>query len=454
MANNFYRQFTCALAAALLVSGALESYAADAVASPEAPPAAITLSLTEAVAVADIHSPVALRQEADVKIAGAAARGAQSQEKPSLSATTYGSVGDSSNILTSAPGVTPQNLFAVPSRAFADQNLTLMVPLSTGGRLRGAADAARRQSDAAALTTQSTRLGIDQSVTEAYVAVLLAQDLLVAAQARLDAEDEQVRVTGERVTTGRSAPVDLLREQAEQSDARQMLLSGQNDVETAKVNLIAALGLSQETQVALSDTLDTLLAAKPDTPGGRREALQEAEARRPETAAAQRQIEAAQAAVAAARGAYSPQVYAVAMGDTMAMQGGGRSGYTLGLAASLPIIDGGQRRADVDAAKARVDAARADAFAVRQKVDQESATAWLSLQTAQSRLASSAVGVAAAQQGYDLAQLRYNAGKSVAAERLDALSALTRAKSTQAQGKAALIVAREKMATALGRLGN
>ncbi len=59
-------------------------------------------------------------------------------------------------------------------------------------------------------------------------------------------------------------------------------------------------------------------------------------------------------------------------------------------------------------------------------------------------------GVTAAQESYDLATLRYNAGKSVTAERLDALAALTRSQGTLAQAKAALVIARAQLQAAMG----
>lgn len=76
--------------------------------------------------------------------------------------------------------------------------------------------------------------------------------------------------------------------------------------------------------------------------------------------------------------------------------------------------------------------------------------AWLTLQTATPQLHARTVGVAASQEGYNLATLRYNAGKSVTAERLDALSALTRAQGTLAQ--AGIVIARARLQAAVGVL--
>ena len=441
---------TFALALVLLPGAALA--AGDQ--SMPAPPviSSAALSLRGAFSVASANSPALKQVQADADSASATARSTGAQTKPSLSATTYGTVGDSSNILTSSPGVTPQNIFTVPPHGFANQDLMLMVPLFTGGRLGGASASAHRQGEAAALLVQASRLTVAEAVTEDYANAVRQEALVDVAQARLTAEDEQVRVTHEKVDAGRSAPVDLLRELAEQADAQQALLAARNGVGLALIALKTTLGVSQGSDLTLSDTLDSLTGTSP-APATLQDALLQADAHRPELAAAQRQVEAAQAGVRAARGEYAPQVYGVAMGDAMTGQGVGRVGYTVGLTASLPLYDGGQRRADEDGAKAKLDRARADALQARQTVDGQVASAWLTVQTAAAQVQAATVGVAAAQQSYTLAGLRYNAGKSVSAERLDALSALTRAQGAVAQAKADLVIARARLQASLGHKG-
>ena len=410
------------------------------------------LSLRDAMAVAAGNNVTLKQMQADANSASAAARSAKAQTRPTLSTTTYATVGDSSNILTTSPGVMPQNIFAVPPRGFADQNLMLMVPLLTGGKLQSNVAAAQKQGEAAQFSLQASRLTVTEAVTEDYTNAALQQALVGVAQARLTAEDEQVRVTQEKVGAGRSAPVDLLREQADQADARQALLAAQNSAALSLVGLKVALGISQESQITPSDTLDSLSREGTAEPASLQDALRQAEAHRPELASAQKQVEAAQAGVSAAKGAYAPQVYGVAMADAMTGQSVGRTGYTVGLTASLPLYDGGQRRADEDGAKAKMDRARADALQARQAVDQQVATAWLTLQTATAQVQAASAGVMAAQESYDLATLRYNAGKSVTAERLDALSALTRSQGTLAQAEAGVVVSRAELQAALGNV--
>lgn len=408
------------------------------------------LSLQDALALAKANNISLKQARADVDAAVDAAKSASAQTKPSIATTIYGLAGDSNNVVASSPGVMPPNYFGTPTHGVLDQNVIAMMPLFTGGKLSGQVKAAIDQSAAAGQTERQTELSVEESVTDTYVTALLQASLVDVAQARLTAEDEQVRITCEQVQTGKSAPVDLLREQAEQANAKQGVLAAQNDAAMALVDLKTDMGVSQMSDITLRDTLDTV-AVGSNLPSSMQDAIKTAEASRLDLAAALLQVKAAQDSVKAAQGAYSPQVYGVGMADATGTSGdGGRVGYTVGLTASIPLYDAGEHHADVDGAKARVDRAVADAEGVRQGVDQEVANAWLNVQTATQQVETAQLGVTAAQQGYDLANMRYNAGKSIIAERLDALSALTRAQGDLAEAKASAITAHERLATAMG----
>ncbi len=446
--QKFNRACLAPLAAGLMLLAV--SVPANAEPSLSLPTITRTLSLRDALALARTNSLRLKQMQADAASASASARAAEAQGKPSASATLYAATGDSSNILNTSPGVAPQNFFAVPPRGFADQNLMVMIPLFTGGTLAGRISSAQSLGAAAQSAVAGARLSVAAEVTRAYANAVLGNALVAVAQSEQTAEDEQVRVTAEKVQTGRLAPVDLLREQAAQAEARQSVLAAANAQAQALVTLRAVLGLSQASQLTLTDDLNGLAAAAPGLPAALPDALREADIRRPEIAAAAAQVQAAQAQARGAKGAYAPQVYGVAMGDASLGRDLQRAGYTLGLTASLPLYDGGQRRSDVDAAKARVKRAEADALAVQQQVEQETASAWLTLQTAAAQVQAAGVGAAAAQQGYTLANLRYNAGKSTAAERLDALTALVRAQAAVAQTKADVVAARAQLQAAVG----
>ena len=260
---------------------------AHAQALPELPTVtSSTLTLRDAIRIAAAHNLTLKQSQADALSASASARSARAQAKPSLSTTTYGTVGDSPNILTTSPGVLPQNILGVPPHGFADQNLMLMVPLYTGGKLRYNIAAASQQSEAASLSRAASALAVTETVTEGYANALLQQALVTVAQTRVITEDEQVRETEKKVSVGRLAPVDLLREQAEQADARQALLAAQNNAQLALITLKTTLGVSQASQITLADSLDSLPSIVP--PADLVAALRLADTRRPELAVAMR----------------------------------------------------------------------------------------------------------------------------------------------------------------------
>ncbi len=424
------------------VSAQSGSSASGASALDGLPVIAARLTLSDAIHLADENNVSLAQVRAGSESARADSERAKAALSPSISTTTYATTGSESSIVTSAPGAMPQNIFGVPRNGYADQDLTLMVPLTSGGSLQKRAAGAAGTAKGAMLDVDASRLLLRKAVTEAYANVLLQNALVTSARSRVTTDEEQVRITQEKVNTGRLAPVDLLREQAELADAQSGAAQADATLEMALVDLKLTLGVSQTSTIQLTDTLDMLLAGPSQSPppATLADAIHAAMKNRPEIAAAQQRVNIASALVSAARGEFSPQAYAVGMADAAGGQGmRGQTGYTVGLAASLTLYDGGARKADVSSASAILDRARADARAAEQTVERDIAKAWYASAAVQSQVASAHAGLIAAQQGYFLADLRYNAGKSTTAERLDALGALTRATGILAQAKAAQV---------------
>jgi outer membrane protein TolC len=161
---------------------------------------------------------------------------------------------------------------------------------------------------------------------------------------------------------------------------------------------------------------------------------------------------AAEADLAASKGAFTPQIYAIAMADGSSMtNSGNHAGYTVGLSASLPLYDAGERRDAVNGMQAKLDEARDRTGLVQQLVEKDTASAWFTMLSANALAKSASDEVTAAQQSYSLANMRYNAGKAIVAERLDALTALVRAQESLSAAKMSQIIARAKLMLAIGQ---
>ena len=179
--------------------------------------------------------------------------------------------------------------------------------------------------------------------------------------------------------------------------------------------------------------------------------LRLAERQRPELQAATQRIHGAEADTAAARSAFQPQVNLFAMGDYQARRGSdGFGGTTFGVAASLPLYNGGERRARVQTADAERRRLGQDRQRVALTVAQEVETALLNLRAADQNIQTAQKAQSSAQEGYRVALQRYEAGRSTNVEALDALAARTHAESNVVQALFQYNIARDQLLRATG----
>jgi outer membrane protein TolC len=183
----------------------------------------------------------------------------------------------------------------------------------------------------------------------------------------------------------------------------------------------------------------------------REKLLAEAMEKRPELRAALRQAEAQNYAVRAAKALYAPQVGWTVMANYMSGTGDmGQGGYLAGIAIGLPIFDGGRRKAMVGEAQAMREKALAEMERLKLQIASEVDTALRELQTALQNLQTAQTALKAAKEDERVAKVRYEAGRSVLVEYLDALVTLVRAQVNEAQARYELAVAEDKLRRAIG----
>ena len=128
------------------------------------------LSIAQAVQTGRRENLMARAAQSDMEAAAAETRGARSQTRPQVSANTYLSFGDANNILYTAGNVMPPNYLSVPAQGFADQNLTLMVPLYTSGRLENSVQAALQRERAVTSDAGGVQADVALRIKEATIA--------------------------------------------------------------------------------------------------------------------------------------------------------------------------------------------------------------------------------------------------------------------------------------------
>lgn len=388
---------------------------------------------------------LALQKNLRVKAAGADARAMESMRRealapfwPQVSANGYfNDQRMAPNVYTSAGSTMARNYQVFNADQSRDANVTAMYPIFSGGRDYYTYKAASRRAEAGQEMLRGAEVDVALQARLDYIGALReAENLRVTSALRRDVE-ERLRVTRETVEAGRVPRFYLLRDETELANAVQMQAMAQSRVEQALVAFKTTLGIDLASAVTLTDRLEyvpTTLSIE--------EGIREAAARQPEIRAAVKQREAAEAETRAAYGNYFPQVSVSYMYDWawtksrawqsqaegMRMPGEGAEGYSVGVVVTLPLFDGFLRENALNTAKAKAErAARAEGLA-RQQIAKEVNDAALMLTAAAKGVEASRTGLTQAEEEFRVVRERFESGRGIQLEVLDAQVALTRAR--------------------------
>lgn len=413
----------------------------------QTPPSQLTIE--EAVRFGLRHSPSLRVSQAEISAARAETGIARARTQPQLSVNGFVSQGNMPNMLRSV-GVEPQAMLMAPDGGFFDANLMLMAPLYTGGYLQGLVAAAIAREHAAIAEASAMRAEVTLRIRESYARALYGVELAKAQQSRVEAAVAMVQIAQAQVDVGMGIEASVRRAEAELAEARRELTIAENDRGKMLLELLAEMGASMDIPVTLMDSLVF-------TPPARtlKESIVAADQTRGELLAARQRVRAAGGQVSSAEGALRPQVYGFAMGDAFTSRDvmGRNMGYTVGVAVSLPLLDGGMRRSEVAAARSMRERAQAEADRWRLQVEKEVRQAWLDIETAAQNYRTAEAALAAAQVAYEVIVLRVEAGKGILVEQLDALAALTRARAFVAQALYEHQIAVDRLGRAIGETG-
>jgi len=261
------------------------------------------------------------------------------------------------------------------------------------------------------------------------------------------ATEERVRVARERYAAGSINLADVLRNQTEYAAALQQMAAATRDAEMALLDLKATIGADLASDVRLTDQL-----AEQPVAATSQEATAAALRDRPEVRRAEFGVRAAEAALKAVRGSYAPQVYLNAMGSATSSAGQSMSGVGAAVVVTVPLVTGGQRSAEVREAEAKLASAKQQLESARLQVAREASDAWLAVQAARVAVHASQQALSQAEEDYRIAQMRYETGKAINVEVLDALAALVSARTNYSQALCDQGIAADQLLRAMGRL--
>ena len=363
-----------------------------------------------------------------------------------------------------ASQVYAHELFALtsvfPANAFEENagvNLTWLL-FDFGGRKAGVAEA-RQELMLANVNFNATHQQIVFSVIEGFYSYNTSREQVEAAQSTLQAARIVSEATTARYENGLGTTQDVLQAEQQLAQADYDLEAAQGALDDAEVTLVRSLGIFPTVQLhvavipdkripdnldeALDDLIDRALSQRPDLQGKLAT------------------LKASQAAVRKARAAYYPQITLGASAGwskldvnayTSPYFGNSKPVYGTALAIELPLFDGGERRNNLQIAKAQLKAAESDLANSRDTAVEQVMTSYIDLKTALRKQDAADALLLAAKASFDASLASYNNGVGTYVQVQVAQQNLATARTTLVDTRSAIYTSRTSLALSVGDL--
>ena len=386
------------------------------------------LTLDRAVELALAESLRVRAARADSQTMESMRREAQAPFWPQFSANGYfANQSMSPNVYTSAGTTMARNYQVFGADQNRDGNFTGMYSLFAGGRDYYTYRAAAHRADAGREMLRGTEVDVAMQARLDYIGAVRETESLQVLVDLLRNIDERLRVTREQFEAGRVPRYYVLRDEAERANVLQMQATTQSRADLALIALKTTLGIDLASVVTLSERLDYVPVTLSVEEG-----IREASESQPELKAAIKQREAAEAEVRAAYGNYFPQVSLSYMYDWLWTKNQNESrnsdGYSVGVVVTLPLFDGLLRENALKTAKSKLERAVQGEGLVRQQIVKDVNQAALMLTAADKGVAAARTGLELAEEDFRVVRERFESGRGIQVEVLDAQVALTRAR--------------------------
>ena len=407
-----------------------------------APPIVVgrVLTVDECIAIALEAQPLIQATLYDYAAARARVREALAPLLPQLAGTA--SATQSSSTSTSKGGTKTVSTSSLADTFLAQVQLSQL--LFDFGKTLAATQATRKLAEVSAEGVELQRQLIALAVKEAYTNILLAQRLIRVQEQALERAELNLTSAKGFLDVGTQPLSTVVRAEVDVANAKVGLIDARNALRTARVALNTAMAIEASTPTEIRDNLEyepiTL-----DREALRTEALRQS----PEYRAAKLQSSAAEANVQVASRNFLPDVSGVGS------YGGTRpelnQTWSLGLAFTWTIFDGGRLIAAHQEAKANLGAANARIKAAELALLQNLEQAEIAVEATQERIQAAQVLITSAQENFRLAQGRFDVGVGTILELTDAQLALTQAQNTEAQALADYRISLARLDRSVGR---
>jgi outer membrane protein TolC len=418
-------------------------------------PSVPTLSLTlrQALEQARAAAPALARQRALQNAAEAALRSARDQRLPQVDLTAgYTRNSNVEELTLALPGEELRTIFPNLPNSYRTR-AALSLPLYTGGRIEDSIRAADRNLEAAGKDLEAQTADLVLETAFAYWDLVTERETERVLRGALESYEAHLVDARNREQFGLAARNEVLAVQVESDRAELRRLEAENAAAVAHANLVRLLGLPPAARIEPAEPI----AAAIGEPDELEKMVQDALRQRPERAALEARVEAAQAAVGVAGAAQRPQLGAEAGYDyanpnrkELPLTGEWKGTWDASVNLAWTVFDSGRTAAEVDRARAELEAVRQQLVDLDQRLRLEVTSRSLELGSARQTVEVAERNLAAAGENRKVAADRYREGVIPSSELLDAEVALLQAGLDQTRAWTRLHLAQASLERAVG----
>lgn len=309
--------------------------------------------------------------------------------------------------------------------------------------------AARSGIDVANLEAEVTKRDVMATAGLLYIEALRADEAVKAREADIELSQQLLKLARNRKAAGVATGLDVTRQEVELENNKQRLLVSQNELESARLNLIRSLGIAFDVRLVLTDELKFV----PVEPQASEQALMAAREQRLELRAQENRQRLASLSLSSVTSERIPSLslngdygwIGLKPEDALATR-------SIGLTFSIPIFDGGQRESRISETRSRV---RQESIRMKDVSDQvtlEVRNALLTLESSMQQVAVAEKGMELALKELTFARDRFTAGLTTNIEVTNAQTSVARARDNQIEALFRFNASRINLARAKGEI--
>jgi outer membrane protein len=322
------------------------------------------------------------------------------------------------------PPIGPGTDFPLFRSTVWDAGLSFRLPLFRGGRLFRAVNVAEMKKAVADDNYRMSKQELVYNISSVFCKIAHLEKLFLANDASVKQLEAHKRNVDIYVKTGVAAKLDLLKTEVELSHAMENRLLVKNSLASAYELLKTLMGMD-DMDVRISIVHEKTASEKYPA---LEESMDMALSRRPDYKALAKKRLISEERVKIAEGRRLPDISVAGQyGGLSGSDTGFRENWYYGLKLTIPILDGGSIKSEINREKVQLEKSREEERSLKHAIIREVRDAHLNIANAQERNEVTRKAIESARENLRVELLKYDTGTAVTQDVIDAQTALLRA---------------------------